>query len=79
VISLIIEKIAELTEEDLGKISESTVLSELEAWDSLAMVTFLVFASTEFGVELTGKDLRKAVTVSDLHNLIRDSIKNDKN
>lgn len=76
---MIIKKIAELTEEDLARVNENSILAELEAWDSLAMVSFLVFASSEYGVEIVGSDLRNAVTVSDLYKLIQDKKNDDKN
>lgn len=69
-IQVISQKVAELTEELPEVIKAETILSDLEAWDSLAMVTFLVFASTELGVEVLGRDLRKAVTVSDLYKIV---------
>ena len=69
-IESIIEKIAELTEEEVSSITPATVLDELDAWDSLAKVSFLIFASTEFGVQLDGRDVQRAETVEALHELI---------
>lgn len=72
----LINKIAELTEERPNRIAGETVLHNLEAWDSLAMVSFMVYASTEFGVKINGQDLQKAITVSDLCRMILEK-KND--
>lgn len=69
-IELIIEKIAQLTEEALQSITPATALYELDAWDSLAKVSFLIFASTEFGVQLDGRDVQRAETVGALQELI---------
>lgn len=69
-IDLIIAKVAELTEEEFARITTTTELAELDAWDSLAKVSFLIFASTEFGVQLDGIDVQGAETIESLHELI---------
>ena len=66
----IISKIAELVEENSENVALSSVLNDFDAWDSLAKVSFLVFASTEYGVQLGGGDFEKASTVNDLCSLI---------
>lgn len=66
----VINKIAELTEEDVESLSLATVLGELEAWDSLAQVSFLAFAAVEFDVELDALGIRSASTIGDLCNLV---------
>ncbi len=66
----IIEHVAELTEEDVKTLSASTVLDTLDAWDSLAQVSFLAFASMEFGARLDARDIRLAETIGDLCKLV---------
>ena len=61
----IIEKIAEISETDVVK--KDTLLKDLEVWDSLAMITFIVYTNSEFdNVDV----LRDAVSVGDLCNLV---------
>lgn len=65
----IIEKIAEISETDVVK--KDTLLKDLEVWDSLAMITFIVYTNSEFNVKFDNVDvLRDAVTVGDLCNLV---------
>lgn len=73
-IRLAIEKIAELTEEEKSSITSFTILDDLDAWDSLAKVSFLVFSSTEFGIQLDGRDINSAQAVQDLLDLIQQKI-----
>ena len=65
----IIEKIAEISETDVVK--KDTLLKDLEVWDSLAMITFIVYTNSEFNVKFDNVDvLRNAVSVGDLCNLV---------
>ena len=73
--SLIFKKISEITETELSLINESTLLSSLDAWDSLANVLFIAFAISDFGVKLTGEEMMQAETVRDLVKLIENKVK----
>lgn len=68
--SLIFKKISEITETELSLMNESTKLSSLGAWDSLANVVFIAFAISDFGVKLTGEEMMESETVADLIKLI---------
>lgn len=63
-------KIAEIVEEDEANIKMDTVLDSLDSWDSLARITFLVFASDECRRRIDGSLVKDAATVSDLYRLI---------
>lgn len=65
-------KIAEIVEEDEANIKMDTALDSLDAWDSLARITFLVFASDEYKKRIDGSLVRDAITVNDLYRLISD-------
>ena len=67
---LIFKKISEITETELSLINEFTLLSSLDAWDSLANVLFIAFAISDFGVKLTGEEMMASETVADLIQLI---------
>lgn len=66
----IITKIAEISETPLSHVTESTPLSSLESWDSLANVVFVAFAASEYSVKLTADEMFDAVTVGDLVKLV---------
>jgi len=47
-----------------------TELASLEEWDSLAALGVIVMSDMEYGVTLTGLDLKNCVKVGDIHALI---------
>jgi acyl carrier protein len=47
-------------------IEGNTVLANLPEWDSLAALGVIVMCDTEYGVTITGNDLKVCVTVSDI-------------
>lgn len=71
----IINKISEITETELSLMNESTKLSSLGAWDSLANVVFIAFAVSDFGVHLSGEELMQAETVGDLVKMVENKVK----
>jgi len=73
--SLIFKKISEITETELSLMNESTKLSSLGAWDSLANVVFIAYAVSDFGVHLSGEELMEAETVGDLVKMVENKVK----
>ena len=73
--SLIFKKISEITETELSLMNESTKLSSLDVWDSLANVVFIAFAVSDFGVHLSGEELMEAETVGDLVKMVENKVK----
>lgn len=70
----ILEKIAELVEIDC--ISKELMLSDLEMWDSLSVISFLVFTKSELGVQFENVDLINACkTVGDLCKITIERVK----
>ena len=55
---------------EVDEIDPSQVLLDFEAWDSLAALSLVASVRSNFGVTLTGEDLRRAVTVGDLETLV---------
>jgi acyl carrier protein len=47
-------------------INGSTALADLPEWDSLAALGVIVMCDTEYGVTITGNDLKECVTVGDI-------------
>lgn len=47
-------------------IAADTELAGLEEWDSVAALGVIVMCDTEYGVAITGNDLKQCVIVSDI-------------
>lgn len=71
---IIIAKIAEISETDATSINESTVLSDLYNWDSIAVVLLVAFALNEFEIRLNGDEIIKAKTVSDIIEILESNM-----
>jgi acyl carrier protein len=48
----------------------NTELASLAEWDSLAALGVIVMSDMEYGVTLTGNDLKTCMTVGDIHALV---------
>ena len=51
--------------------SSDKLLSEIEEWDSLAVVTFIAMADLKYQKKIQAQDIKNASTVSDLHALVQ--------
>lgn len=47
-------------------VAGDTKLADLPEWDSLAALGVIVMCDTDFGVTITGNDLKDCVTVGDI-------------
>ncbi len=65
----VIVKLIEVIETDMD-INESTVLEDIEEWDSLAKLSLMAVAKTDFGKKLTSEQIRSFVTVDDICNAL---------
>lgn len=61
-------EMAEILEED--QVAPADELESFESWDSLAALSVLAMADTNFGVTLTAEEANSATTVGDLYQLI---------
>lgn len=55
---------------DPSKISHETVYKELDEWSSLTALSIIAMCDEEYGVKITGDDIKTASTVEDLYNLV---------
>lgn len=67
------EKLAAL--EDIMELDEGTLkpemsLTEVEEWDSLAALSFVVLLGDEFQRKISGKEIRAFQTVQDMLNVM---------
>lgn len=58
-----------------GSLDASKPLATINGWVSLDQVEFVLFADEEYGVNVSGDQLRRCVTVGDLAMLIPDGIR----
>jgi acyl carrier protein len=67
------EKLAlleEMMELDEGKLTPESSLEDLEEWDSMAALSFIVLLDEEFNKKITAKEIRALETVGDLLNVM---------
>ena len=55
---------------DASEIQEETVFHNLDEWGSLVGMSLIAMVKSEYGKTITGKEIRKCVTVKDLFDLI---------
>ncbi|NBJ92675.1 phosphopantetheine-binding protein [Parablautia muri] len=60
------ELLEEMLEMDAGTLREDMILSEMDEWDSLSMLSLIVLIDEEFGKTIDSTDIRKLVTVKDI-------------
>ena len=58
--------IAELLELEVGDFAPETKLEELEEWDSLAAISYVVMMDEHFGVTANPNDIRNFKTIQDI-------------
>lgn len=67
-----IENFAEQFDDtDASEITSSTVFHELEEYSSLIALSIIAMVDEEYDVQLKGDDMRSAVTVEDLFNIVK--------
>ncbi len=62
------KEVAEILEVDDVKGSDE--LQSYSAWDSLSILSLIAMVSSRYGVNLTARDVRTAVSVDALHDLV---------
>lgn len=66
-----IEKFAEAIEiEDVDALTAETKFRDLDEWSSLSVMLTIAFFDEEYDTEVSNEDIRKAVTINDLYNLL---------
>jgi len=67
-----IEHFAEQFDEiDANEITATTVFHELDEYSSLIALSIIAMVDEEYDVTLKGDDMRSAVTVEDLFNIVK--------
>ena len=61
-----IEMLEDMLELDAGSLTPDMNLEDIDEWDSMASLSFIVLMDEEFGKEITGEDIKKLKTVQDV-------------
>ena len=56
---------------DVNSIKATTAFKELDEWSSLMALSIIAMIDEEYEVTAKGEDIRKAVTVEDLFNIVK--------
>lgn len=62
------ELLAELFELEIEEFTSETILDELEEWDSLAAISYVVMMDEEFDIVAKPEEIKKFETVQDILN-----------
>ena len=65
-----IEFLEDIMDVEEGSLTESTILEEVEEWDSLSTLTLTVKMKQEYDINLTTETIKEFVTVRDICNYI---------
>ena len=61
---------AQFDEVESNTLSMDTEFKNIEEWSSLNALLLIAMADSEYGITLTGGDIRNSKTVQDLYNII---------
>ena len=67
-----IEHFAEQFDEtDISELKPETVFHDLEEYTSLIALSIILMIDEEYGVTIDGNEMKSAVTIEDLYNLVK--------
>lgn len=66
-----VEKFAEQFDDAPAELTAETNFKELEDWNSLVALSVISMVDEEYEVTLKGEDIRNAVTVGDLFEIVK--------
>lgn len=61
-----LDLLEEMMELDEGTLTPETVLEDIEEWDSMAALSFIVLLDEEFNKKITAKEIRAFKTIGDM-------------
>jgi acyl carrier protein len=61
---------AEFDDTDTSEFSAETRFKNLEEWSSITALSIIAMADNDYGIELTGEDIRNSETIKDLFDII---------
>lgn len=60
-----------LDDTDAALIQADTIFRDLDEWDSLTALSLIAMADEEYSVKLSGDDIKSAVTLNDIFEIIK--------
>ena len=63
-----LEKLEDLMDIDSGSLNPDLLLSDIEEWDSLSALSYVVMMKDDFGKKISGDEIRAFKTVQDILN-----------
>lgn len=67
-----LELLEEILDVEENTLTPETVLSNLEEWDSIALISFIALMDDEFGEIIKGEKVKEQKTVADLMRLMEE-------
>lgn len=61
---------AEFDDTDASEFSAETKFKSLEEWSSITALSIIAMADNDYGIELTGEDIRNSETIKDLFDIV---------
>lgn len=61
---------SQFEETDPSVFTKDTIFKNLDEWSSLMALSIIAMTDDEYSVKLKGEDIRNAVTIEDLYNVI---------
>ncbi len=55
----------------LSSFSATTEFKHVEEWSSLMALSIIAMVDEEYGVKIKGADIRSAITIEDLYNIVK--------
>ena len=52
-------------------LSQETIFRELEEWDSIVAISVIAMVDSEYGIKLTGEEIKNSKTVNDLFLILK--------
>jgi acyl carrier protein len=76
-LNVFIQQFADLFDETpVETLTPDTEYKELEEWDSMAALTVISMISDEYDVPIMGADLKKAITLQQLYDIVKERVDN---
>lgn len=69
-IDTFIDNVREQFDDAPTNLSAETVFRDIDGWCSLVALSIIAMVDEEYDVALRGEDMKKAVTIQDLYNLV---------
>lgn len=59
-----------LDDTDANEVTANAVFKDFDEWESLSALSVIAMCRKQYGVKLTGAEIREAETIMDLYNLV---------